>query len=272
MDFISRDDAAARIGTAWQENATYFGTIPLYPSGEQTLYEFVNGATSLEDRSSRFRVVFIQVSMACVLLHVFIYNLIISIQMIRIRPNVLPTRLCLIQSVINVACWLYCFGAYTSTGPSCRETLWAISFSMRINDLCTCTVLLRKAHIVCDRNRWFLIFIPLLLAAPVVIIYVSWASPAMLSYESIGCIYIYPSYFPWLRFALHAPIHFTLTLIFIRVAIRHYRHFGTEAWWRLARDGIQVGLLLLLVNIMCALAIAIEFLGVFSLALTLPEW
>ncbi|RKP10627.1 hypothetical protein THASP1DRAFT_27595 [Thamnocephalis sphaerospora] len=272
MYLASRKEIAREIGTLWQRNATRFGGVPLHPSGERSYFEFVADNAGELDARRRWQMVFQQTLIATIVLGLFVSNTASSISMVRARPRALATWCCLLQSVAGIMCAVYVLTTGAPGGPSCREILWVMTACIRINDLCGSTVLLQKAYIARGSSRWLLAFIPVVAVAPIPILYATWSSPAILNSTSGGCVFIYPIYFPWMRFGFHAPINLALTVIFIDVAYRQYQRFGSDAWRKLARDGIQVGLLLLVVNMLCTFAIALEVFGIYSIALTIVEW
>ncbi|RKP09176.1 hypothetical protein THASP1DRAFT_22944 [Thamnocephalis sphaerospora] len=142
--------------------------------------------------------------------------------------------------------------------------------SARIGDICVAAVLLQKAYLVTNRNRWVLLFIPVIAASAPIILYISWSAPTIMTIDS-GCIFVYPEYFPWLRFGLHAPMNIALTGIFFNVVYRQWKQFGTHAWEQLAKEGIQVGLLMLLSNLLCTFFVAFEVLGLYSIMIVLAD-
>ncbi|RKP07535.1 hypothetical protein THASP1DRAFT_24334, partial [Thamnocephalis sphaerospora] len=172
-------------------------------------------------------------------------NAVASASLVHTRPRALAIWLCLVQSMFGVMCGVFCISTYVPSGITCREVLWMIIVCIRINDLCASAILLQKAYIVTNYRRWIFIFALLAVAAPAPIVYASWSSPAIMSARSGGCAFIYPSYYPWLRFAFHAPMNIALTLIFVGVAY---------------------------LNVVCTFAIAFEIIGLYSIALTLAEW
>jgi hypothetical protein len=58
--------------------------------------------------------------------------------------------------------------------------------------------------------------------------------------EENGCVAHYPDILPYLWFGGVVPVNLLFGGIFCHVAYKQYRMFGTDAWKRLARDGIQV--------------------------------
>ncbi|RKP09869.1 hypothetical protein THASP1DRAFT_28355 [Thamnocephalis sphaerospora] len=267
----TREEIVSWLGNEWVQNATYFGGVPLHPLGEQNFYQFVTNAKDSVEFQKSIAVVFQHLVINVAGAALFSRNLVISARLVRRRPHAIATHCCLIQSVIGLACVFFSTSASVSTGPNCRQTAWMTTTSERISDLCVATVLLQKAYLVTNRNRWLFLLIPVIAASAPIILYISWSAPTIMAIES-GCIFVYPKYFPWLRFGLHAPMNIALTGIFFNAVYRQWKQFGSRAWEQLAKEGIQIGLLMLLSNFLCAFFIAFEVLGVYSIMFNLADW
>ncbi|RKP09868.1 hypothetical protein THASP1DRAFT_28354 [Thamnocephalis sphaerospora] len=271
MHFATREEITLRLGSDWVQNAVHFGSIPLHPLGEQSFYQFVMGAKNPTETRERMAVIFQHFSIDVLAASLFAWNLMISARLVRRRPRTIATQCCLIQSVVGLVCAIAGMSGSLPVGPSCRALTWVTTASVRIGDLCVGAVLLQKAYIVTNRNRRLFFFIPVIAAAAPALLYASWSSPAIITAGS-GCIFIYPEYFPWLRFGLHAPMNIVLTGIFLNVVYRQWRQFGTRAWEQLAKEGILVGLLMLLSNLLCTFIIAFEVFGLYSIMILLADW
>jgi hypothetical protein len=271
MHLASREETLATLGEHWQENATFIGNIPLHPLGELSFLTFVEAYENPEDFRTRLQVIFRHAVVLGILMIVFIPNFVTSINLIYRRPKTLAPFCCFIQTLAGVICGVISITSLLPGGPSCRTLSWLSTTTVRIGDLCVGTVLLQKAYLVHHRSRWLLIFIPVIIIAPIVLLYISWISPTVITPDT-GCVFIYPDYYPWLRFGFHAPMNIALSGIFLNVAYRHYKQFGTAAWEKLARKGIQICLALLISNFIITIIIAFELFGVFSILLTSFDW
>jgi len=66
-------------------------------------------------------------------------------------------------------------------------------------------------------------------------------------------------------------LHFSSILLLL-VVYRQYRQFGSGAWKRLMRDGIQTMCLILLTNIVCTLLVTFEVIGLASDLFFVVDW
>ncbi|KAI9596898.1 hypothetical protein BDF19DRAFT_437135 [Syncephalis fuscata] len=74
----------------------------------------------------------------------------------------------------------------------------------------------------------------------------------------LGCEVYYPLFFLVLDWSECTHQRF-FSIIFCRVTFNQYRLFGSDAWKRLARDGIQTVCLALLTNLICCTLIISRF-------------
>ncbi|RKP09726.1 hypothetical protein THASP1DRAFT_28496 [Thamnocephalis sphaerospora] len=272
MRLASRAQVLATLDPNWRQNATWFGNIPLHPLGEQSFLEFFERTDgSLFDIRERNQAVFRHFIIITVAMIVFVPNLAKSLRLVRARPRTMAPICCLLQSIAGIMCVVATMASVFPGGPSCRMLSWISNSAGRISDVCVSAVLLQKAYLVHRRSRWLLAFIPVIVATPIVLLYFSWASPTIMT-PYTGCVFIYDDAYPWMRFGFHAPMNIALTSIFLIVAVRHYRQFGSGAWHRLTRDGILIGLALLLSSLLCTMLITFEVMGVFSILLTSVDW
>ncbi|RKP06593.1 hypothetical protein THASP1DRAFT_25117 [Thamnocephalis sphaerospora] len=256
----------------WEKNATYQWGIPLHPLGELNIIDYIMGAQgNLPEMRDRTRGALMQLSINVVANYVFFRNLIVSAKTLYRRPHVLATWCCLIQALAGVAYTLSALALVMPGGSSCRFALWDIGFGLAISPICVSIVLLQKAYVVHGRNRWLLgIGILLILPQPLVTYYL-WTSPAVMV-PITACLSYYPEYFPWLKFGLDAPINAVFSLAFLSVVYNQYRQFGSGAWARLVRNGIQTMCFIVLSNFFCMLFAALEVLGLFSEMFFVVDW
>ncbi|RKP04885.1 hypothetical protein THASP1DRAFT_33298 [Thamnocephalis sphaerospora] len=258
--------------TGWEDNATYHWGIPLHPLGELNTIEYVMEAQGdLPEMRARTRGALMQLSVNVVANYVFFRNMIISAKMLHRRPHVLATWCCLIQALAGIAYTIFALTLTMPGGPSCRVTLWNIGIGLAISPICVSIVLLQKAYIVHNRNRWLLIIGSVLILPQPLVTYYAWSSPAVMV-PITACLSYYPRYFPWVKFATDAPINTVFSLAFLIVVYRQYRQFGSGAWARLVRNGIQTMCLIVLSNFICMLCAALEVLGLFSEMFIVLDW
>ncbi|RKP05294.1 hypothetical protein THASP1DRAFT_26183 [Thamnocephalis sphaerospora] len=157
------------------------------------------------------------------------------------------------------------------SGASCRQVIWSSGIGLVLSPICVSIVLLQKAYIVYDRQRWLLVVGGALLLGQPAITYILWTCPTIIV-PSIGCFPVYPPYFPWVKLGLDAPINIFFSIAFLLVVYRQYRQFGSAAWARLMRDGIQTMCLVVFSNVVCMAIAAFEPLGSFSEMFVIIDW
>ncbi|RKP05307.1 hypothetical protein THASP1DRAFT_32856 [Thamnocephalis sphaerospora] len=254
-------DPTALLGTEWQKNATRFGSIPLYPAGEKTSFECMAADhDNLQELRSLATNMYLLKVINIVSAYVFFHALRIAIGLLRTRPRAVATWCCTLQAVSGVIYNIISLTGILPSGGSCRQLMWAGAAGMSISDLCISIVLLQKAYAVYNRRRWILAFIPLIVIAAPVITYIAWASPVILS-PTCGCGFIYPAYFPWLRFGLYVPLDVGFSTVFIIIMHRQLRLFGSSAWKQLKKDGIQTIMCLLISHLICLILLAFALSG-----------
>ncbi|RKP07538.1 hypothetical protein THASP1DRAFT_24324 [Thamnocephalis sphaerospora] len=149
--------------------------------------------------------------------------------MVRRRPTALATWCCLIQSAAGLVYTVCSLLVTMPGGLSCRQGMWIVGAGLTISPLCVGATLLQKAYLVHERKKWLL---AIALMAP-----------------NAGCFSLYPPYLPWVKIAMDAPINLAFSIAFILVVYRQYRQYGSAAWGRLVRNGIQTMCFVVLANI-----------------------
>jgi hypothetical protein len=79
--------------------------------------------------------------------------------------------------------------------------------------------------------------------------------------SSYSCVLYYVSFVPryWIANALS--LNMTFSTIFCYIAWKQYYQYGSNAWEKLAKDGIQVILLAALCNICCCIIAVTQAIG-----------
>jgi hypothetical protein len=256
----------------WKKNATYLLGIPLHPQGEMNTFEYVMLANGdLDELRARSTGARIQLLANAIANYVFVRNLWLSIRMLMRRSNVIPHWCCFFQSIFGVIYTICALMLGMPGGPSCRVALWVIGVGLTVSPICVSIILLQKAYIVCGQNRMFLIFGSILIIPQLATWYYAWTSPAIMV-PDIGCRVVYVSYYPWLKFGIEAPTVVLFSVVFLKVVYQQYRMFGSEAWVRLARNGIQTMCLIIFCNFICMLLAAINLFGAFSQTFIILDW
>ncbi|KAI9594236.1 hypothetical protein BDF19DRAFT_445290 [Syncephalis fuscata] len=119
---------------------------------------------------------------------------------------------------------------------NCRITIRLFQFNMGFIMVCNGLILLQKVYLALCRQKW--------------ILYISTPS------RRKSWLYdLLPSFFLWYWFAINVPINILFSIIFCHIALKQYRLFGSEAWKKLARDGIQTMFLVTLCSIICSIIV-----------------
>ncbi|KAI9592787.1 hypothetical protein BDF19DRAFT_450891 [Syncephalis fuscata] len=222
MPIISDTDPAE---VEWIKNATTLWGIPLHPLGELDLYDFYT-QTIRESPEKHHSMAGgkLQVIFTIIVLSIHVRNFIVSSKMIASSPHSLAPWCCLISAFLGfVAGSTYIF-AFLGLLLKCRVVVWLVLFKLALVYFFNSLILLQKAYLVLYRKKW--------------IIYIS--IPFMLMQLGFGVFSIYFSYVK-----LEAEADCTL---------HYYSVYGSDAWKRLARDGIQAMCLAVFCNLFfCAL-------------------
>ncbi|RKP05634.1 hypothetical protein THASP1DRAFT_25900 [Thamnocephalis sphaerospora] len=253
MPFWGDIDRNALLENDWEKNATHRLGIPLHPLGELNAIDYMMHANGdLPAMREQICGLFMQLFVNAVANYVFIRNLVIS-------------------TTFGLA-YTICALLYTMPGgPSCRQAVWDIGIGLTISPVCVSLILLQKAYALHRRSRLLLFAgIALLLPQPLVAYYL-WSSP-VIAIPATACLSFYPTYFPWIKLAMDAPINLMFSIAFITVIYRQYSILGSDAWARLVHSGIRTMCLVVISNIVCMLAAAFEILGPFSEMFLVLDW
>ncbi|RKP06726.1 hypothetical protein THASP1DRAFT_31466 [Thamnocephalis sphaerospora] len=260
------------LNEGWEKNATYQWGIPLHPLGEINVIDYVLQAQGdIEDMRTRQRSLIFQMFCNVISACLFARNVPVAVRILMRQRRALAAWCCLLQALAGLTYTLSCLGCGMPDGPLCRHVLWIAGAGIALSSICVGTTLLQKAYLVHNKNKWMLaIGIILLLPQPTVTYY-TWISPAAMV-PSAGCLLLYPPELPWIKLALDAPINIIFSVAFIIVVYRQYHLFGSAAWARLVRDGIQTMCIIVLSNIVCMLCIAFEVANLFSEQFFTLDW
>lgn len=268
---MSLSENGTGLDDSWEENAIYVLGIALHPLGEIDSITFLmQGQGNLEE--VRLRCMNIVSPGICPPLaaYLFAHNAVIAAKQLYRQHTLLPAC-CLIQALAGVAYVITQMMYLLSTGATCRHVVWAISFGICVSNICICTVLLQKAYIVCDHNRWLLVLGVVLLLPQPLITYYFWVSPSVML-PKYGCTVDYPKFLPWLKLVVDLLINLAFSSIFIAVIYRLLRQLGSAAWKKLVQDGIRTMCAIILSNVVCMLGVAFEVLGPHSDMCFIIDW
>ncbi|KAI9592260.1 hypothetical protein BDF19DRAFT_450894, partial [Syncephalis fuscata] len=154
----------------------------------------------------------------------------------------------------------------------CRDVLWAIVFGISIVYISNGLILLQKAYLIVCRQKWVLyVGIPSMvpqLAYPIFSVCFTYVTIE----TEAGCVAHYPPAIIWYWLGITLPLNLLLSAIFCYVSFRQYRTHGSDAWRRLARDGVQAMCLAVLCNIFCWFVIAFQIGGINADLLFPGDW
>ncbi|KAI8047707.1 hypothetical protein BDF22DRAFT_85234 [Syncephalis plumigaleata] len=259
--------------TEWISTAPRLWGIPLHPLGEMNKIDYYVAGGSLEQQYKRFKGDKIQVMNCGVLLYIVMYCFISSLKMVIRKPRHLVSWCCFIPSVMSIADTTMFINLELGTNHvNCRHMLWALVSVMSVSNFCNSLILLHRAHLVLGKAKWIIYasVLPLLsqLSFAFVITPISFA----IILPGTGCAAYYPPFMPlyWLANAL--PLNLVFSVIFSYIGWKQYSRYGSDAWKKLTRDGIQVMLLVALCNIFCCLFAVTQVIGINSDIFLATDW
>ncbi|KAI9592257.1 hypothetical protein BDF19DRAFT_468226 [Syncephalis fuscata] len=246
----------------WQNNATKVWGIPLHPYGEMNLLDFeVQSFESGNRKYDQFSGIRFQIAFVMGALPVIALNVYISAKMVLNRPHLLASWCCFIPSATGVITITTFILVYLGFCFNCRYLIWSIGFGMSVTYFCNSLILLQKAYLILYRKKWVLYTcIPLILPQLSFAFMVIFGCFATLDVPN-GCAIHYPPFFIWVWTVTIIPLNVLLSAVFCRTALQQYRALGSEAWKRLAHDGIQIMFLAALFNIICCICIPLQIGG-----------
>ncbi|RKP05157.1 hypothetical protein THASP1DRAFT_26300 [Thamnocephalis sphaerospora] len=272
MSFGEHVDTKSILADGWEGNAAHQWGIPLYPLGELGMAEYQALAQDdLQETRKRSIGIFVHLLLNSTLGYIFVRNITRTVSMIRQRPDLLASWCCLIQALFGLVYAIAVALFSTAAELSCRRMIWIAAVGLTVSPICVGAALLQKAYMVHSSNKWLLVAGIVLLFPQPYFTYLSWTSPATIV-AGVGCLVIYPQEMPWVKLALDAPINILFSAAFIVVIYRQYRRFGSSAWARLMRNGIQTMCLIVLSNVVCMLGVAFNLAGLFSELFFALDW
>ncbi|KAI9591297.1 hypothetical protein BDF19DRAFT_455550 [Syncephalis fuscata] len=259
MPAISLADIA---NAEWTKNATTFWGILLHPLGEMNILDYyMQPAGSLNEQRGRLFGNQLQTIIVVLTGSFAIRNMLIAIKIIIRQPRSLVSWCCAIPSLIGILTSCIYIMAQLGCYFNCRHIIWSVTTGISFATFANSLILLRKAYLVINRKKWVIyIGLPFMLLqhanTVLVVLYCYYTLDPI-----VGCVFNYPHFIVWHWFSAVVPLNVLFSVIFIRVALNQYRLFGSDAWRRLARDGIQTMCLTVLCNIVSCIFIVFEVGG-----------
>ncbi|KAI9593034.1 hypothetical protein BDF19DRAFT_449260 [Syncephalis fuscata] len=261
------------LGTKWEKNATYFLGIPLYPLGEMRAVDYIMDSADNRDLMHKRLFGFNgQVAFMVISGCIFAQNVYLSVQMIAAGSRKLSSWCCLISSISGLILGILSTQTLSSFGLSCRVLCWYITLGIGTTLVCCSAIILQKAYLVLCRPRWVLI-VGIICILPQAGYPIMGTTVMRLTLaEYVGCVAFYSSVLPWYWSGSVLPINLLFSSIFSYVAYKQYKLFGSEAWKRLAQEGIQTMASVVTCNILCGMFIFLEIGESFSEFFFLIDW
>ncbi|KAI8055191.1 hypothetical protein BDF22DRAFT_675820 [Syncephalis plumigaleata] len=249
------------LGTEWKKNATTLGNILLYPIGEMNANEYLMSSRDADETRERMYGVQLHTVLILMVAILSIDNIMKSIKLIRRNRKAFTGWCCLLMSIFSFNHAVLFVAFIFPNGVSCRKLLWNAMIGYVISLECSNLLLLYKAYCVVQRKYLIVLFGVLITLFAPALIYTDLVGGLATIEPYIGCTIILPFYKPWLVFAARTPVDLFLSAVFIRVIHHQYRTFGSEAWGRLLRDGIQTACLVVICNVFCTIILLTQAFG-----------
>ncbi|RKP09626.1 hypothetical protein THASP1DRAFT_28569 [Thamnocephalis sphaerospora] len=245
----------------------------IHPLGELNYNGYLAQAESIDEARARLQGVSLQLMLDTFALCIVMRNFCHSMLLLCRAPHKLAAWCCISQTLPAIVFLMMgSFGIISPHGPSCRSTIWIGCAGLIISADAANALLLAKAYRVHRCNRWLLaIGILLILPSPVFTWIVVYHCHITLT-PTAGCLFVFPSYLPWLKFALDAPINIFFSVAFIMVVFQQYRISGVKCWADLGRDGFITMLLVVTSNLICATAVAFGLFGEMAEMFWVGDW
>ncbi|KAI8051493.1 hypothetical protein BDF22DRAFT_690998 [Syncephalis plumigaleata] len=175
------------------------------------------------------------------------------------KPRHLVSWCCFIPSVLGVAdCVIFINMELGTNHINCRHMIWMFVVGLSISNFCNSLILLHKAYLVLCRARW--VIYTTQLSYGVFMLPISYATII----PGTGCAVFYPYFGPWYWIANALPLNLVFSTIFCYIGWKQYSRYGSHAWKRLMKDGIQAMLLVAFCNMFCVLTAITQAVGASS--------
>ncbi|KAI8056556.1 hypothetical protein BDF22DRAFT_666868 [Syncephalis plumigaleata] len=259
------------------ENATSSITllwwrVPVDPSGETSVWDYLQTYESLDDARRRVYSNDIQVFMNATMFAVFLRNTWRAILLVKHKPASTASWCCLIQAGMGVATQIVNLSTVFPNGATCRTCNWVYSTGITVSSICVSICLLLRAYVITNRSR-LLLLVGILLMLPLPgTIWIFWVASLSQNSPDYACTSIFPWYLPWFRLGLDMSINSVFSIIFLRVIIQQYKKMGNGCWKKLQSDGIIYLCCVVLSNILCALIVAFKIIGGLSEMMFIYDW
>ncbi|KAI9591665.1 hypothetical protein BDF19DRAFT_454222 [Syncephalis fuscata] len=259
--------------TAWMKHATRQWGISLHPSGEMSIDDYYMKVVDDIEQERNHALGALKHNIVIIIAScIFVRNFILSSIVIARHNRSIPAWCCWLASWPGVIFTVYAVLLILSAGVNCRLMIWSTWCSMPYAYILNNTILLKKAYLIQGRQKWIL-YVGILLLFPLPAFGFSVIFRSFITTNPSGfCVMHFPSSIPIVWFGLTIVINLFFSIMFCHVAYNQYRTFGSDAWKRLANDGIQNMCLISLCNIICCIFIIFQMAGSYTDTLLPLSW
>ncbi|KAI8051980.1 hypothetical protein BDF22DRAFT_744198 [Syncephalis plumigaleata] len=259
--------------TEWIETAVRIAGIPLHPSGETSIADYLMAASGDQhEQRRRFTGIQIETVFATLSMCLFARNLTMTARALLLRQRTLPLYCSFTASFFNMIMVVIYLLVPAAEKLNCRIGVWGLDVSISISILCNNLILLHKAYLVLMQHKWVLYIGIALTLPPVGYPFLSIVYFYITVEPQLGCTVHYPSFTMWYWVGINVPFNIVFSTIFCYVAYKQYKLFGSEIWKRLTREGIQTMCLALLCNIICVIVVLSHIEGANQDILFAVDW
>ncbi|KAI8058323.1 hypothetical protein BDF22DRAFT_665060 [Syncephalis plumigaleata] len=236
--------------TEWLKDAKQIWGIRLHPLGEMEVLDYyMSESGNIQNQRAQLLSIQTEIIFTVILLTLFGRNLMIASKMTIDKPTILNPWCCFIASLSGVIVSLVMLFAVLNWGSNCRIILWALVIGVVLGMLSNSAILLQKLYLVLSRRMW-VVYISIPFIFPQIgYIYLVMTYSFFKLDPQMGCAVYYPRFLVWYWLGVNVPLNLLFSVIFCYISYKQYRTYGSEAWKKLARDGIQIMCLALLCSI-----------------------
>ncbi|KAI8050209.1 hypothetical protein BDF22DRAFT_696097 [Syncephalis plumigaleata] len=266
IDFSNATDMA------WLTNAKHLWGIPLHPLGEMNMLDYYVNEYNAGNRGNELAGVRFQIINGAILMYIVLHNTKQAINLLNNRPRAIISWCCFIPCITGILTATIFIMLELGLYFTCRHAVWSLSFGISVSNFCNTMILLQKAYLISCRQKWiiYVSVLPMLLQLSYAIC-TTFTGHVRILLES-GCTVFYSYYTIWYWFAIAFPLNTVFSCIFCYHAYRLYRQYGSDAWKRLTRDGIQTMCLAAICNIVFCFLVISQAFGPRSDLLIPTDW
>ncbi|KAI9596858.1 hypothetical protein BDF19DRAFT_324501 [Syncephalis fuscata] len=259
------------------ENVTNWLGTTRVPLGEISIYDFVSGKYEEHELSRaevqiRFTAIQRQIAVYISLSAIFMHNFYVIVNILRSQPKNISVWCCLFVALLGSGYVIPISMLALVNSMSCRQICWYGIITVCLSAIFNGIILLHKAYLASLRRLWVavigMIFVLLQVGFMVVAIVIT---PVTID-PQYACAVEYSSLMMYAWIGTVLPVNVFFSAIFSYVTYTQYKTFGSDAWRRLAEDGIQTMCLVLLCNVICGCFIAFRAFGSGSDIFFIIDW